>query len=117
MKHRARTRPLARLGLLLAALLYTGGAGAGPWVHALALRATDVTVGEQGGERRRSDAPAPHDEQHCAVCHALHGAALPAGSAVFVAAPAPPPPPASAAEERAGAPRFSSARPRAPPLA
>lgn len=64
---------LRRASLLLAALLHLLGVAAAPalhgWLHA--------DPHAPGWSAERSDLSPPHDEQSCALCHAISGRALP----------------------------------------
>jgi hypothetical protein len=61
-------RYLARLSLLVAALLYAAGAAAGPVTHAALLQ-------QEGSQ---PDQP-QHDSQHCLLCHAPGHATMSVG--------------------------------------
>lgn len=109
-----RTR-VARLLMVLAALLYFGGASAGPWAHVReGAAATPRAEGSVPGEPGKK---APHGDLACAVCQALGAAAVAGAEPSYgheptLRAPLPEHP-------AAGAPVLPAASPRAraPPLA
>jgi mono/diheme cytochrome c family protein len=99
-------RRRAPLGLLFAALLQLLG-GAGFTATHVEVRSGAPTAVFAAGSHDEGAPTAPHDAQHCAVCHALGASALPSAGPAS-AAP-------SAARHRA--PRADPAPPRAPRLA
>ena len=109
-----RTRT-ARLLLVLAALLYFGGASAGPWVHALGVAEAASTSGSS--QREAPEKKAAHDELACAVCQVLDAQALPGAEpslrpGAVARAPLP-----EIARSEPPARSASSPRARAPPTA
>lgn len=107
-------RRLARLSLLIAAVLQFASTAAGPLAHhSIPPPQPAAMVDGKGGEA--PDPPQPHDELSCVLCHSLVAVVVPMGHAVPV--------PLLSAEPRTaerpvahgvGSPLLPSAR--APPL-
>lgn len=71
-----RSRRWARLSLLVAALLQFAGATVGSLAHAHGQNwSPRVTIGDARDEA--PDAPAPHDELGCMICHAFTAVGIP----------------------------------------
>jgi hypothetical protein len=114
---RLADRPLARLGLVIAAVLHLLGGGLLPVLHSDFVPPGELAV--HGHDHAGDDClpPVANHVAHCTVCHALGAPALP-GGVLRLPAPAP------ARTAAAGAPEFVSpflrsltAPARAPPAA
>lgn len=109
-------RALARLSLVLAALLHFAGAAGGPWAHTHGRElASDATV--CAPDRHGTHAPARHDELACGVWQALGSVGTLAAGAEPAAAPAVHPRTDDALPAGAPAPLRSAPSARAPPHA
>jgi hypothetical protein len=88
MQTRLADRPLARLGLVIAAVLHLLGGGLLPVLHSDIVPPGELAV--HGHDHAEDDClpPVATHVAHCTVCHALGTAAL-AGGVLRLPAPAP----------------------------